>query len=114
MVNVVHDQMVRSVHYLAVHFDALAAGFSHGIEIPVRTLGEPVIFAQPQVVFGIDDSELTASQRYDARLVIPRIGETRWVEVFAFLQQRADAPPAYGACFLPANQNRPARTGGIS
>jgi len=89
MVNVIHDQMVRSVHYLAVHFDALAAGFSHGIEIPVRTLGEPVIFAQPQVVFGIDDSELTASQRYDARLVIPRIGETRWVEVFAFLQQRA-------------------------
>ncbi len=47
MVDMVHDQMVRSVHYLAVHFDAPAAGFSHGVEIPARTLGEPCIFAQP-------------------------------------------------------------------
>ena len=70
MVDVVHDEMVRSVHYLAVHFDTLAAGFSHGVEIPVRTLGEPCIFAQPQVVFGINDGELTPSQRYNTRLFI--------------------------------------------
>jgi len=108
MVDVVNDQMGRSVHYLPVHFDAPAAGFSHGVEIPVRTLGEPFIFAQPQVVFGVDDSELTASQRYNARSLFPYIGEARWVEILAFLLQRADAPPAYRTCFLPANQNRPA------
>ena len=75
MVDMVHDQMVRSVHYLAVHFDAPAAGFSHGVEIPARTLGEPGIFTQPLVVFGIDDSEQAASQRNETRLFIPRIGE---------------------------------------
>ena len=61
MVDMVHDQMVRSVHYLPVHFDALTAGFSYGVEILVRTFGEPGIFAQPQVVFGIDYGELAAS-----------------------------------------------------
>jgi len=61
MVDVVHDQMVRSVHYLAVHFDAPAILLPHGVEIPARTLGEPGIFAQPQIVFGIDDGEQAAS-----------------------------------------------------
>ena len=103
MVDMVHDKMVRSVHYLPVHFDANAAGFSHSVKIPVRSLREPGIFTQRLVVFGIDDSEQAASQRYNTRLFIPRIGKARWVEIFAFLLERADAPSTYGACFLPAD-----------
>lgn len=75
MVDMVHDKMLRSVHDLPVHFDALTAGFSHGVKIPVRSFGEPCIFAQPQVIFGIDDGEQAASQRYNTRPLIPRIGE---------------------------------------
>ena len=103
MVDMIHNQMVRSVHNLPVHFDALAAGFSYGVKILVRSLREPCIFAQPQVIFGIDDCEQAASQRYNARPLIPWIGGAGRVEVLAFLQQRADAPPANGTLFLLAD-----------
>ena len=74
MVNVVNNQMVRGVGNLAVHFDALAVFFSNGVAILMRTFCKPGVSAQARVVFGIDDGELSAGQRYQAWRLVLGIG----------------------------------------
>ncbi len=67
VVDVVNDEMVGGVGDLAVHFDAFAVFFSNGVVIFISAFGEPGVLAQDGVVFGIDDSELAAGKRYEAR-----------------------------------------------
>ena len=112
VVDVVDDEMVGGVCDLAVHFDALAVFFSHGVAILVGALGKPGIFAQGRIVLGIDDGEFPSRQGYEARHPAIGIGGSRRVEVRALLHEPADFPLAFGAFFLPAYQNGPARTGG--
>jgi len=66
MVYVINYEMVGGVGDLAVHFDAFAVFFSHSVAILVRTLCKPGILAQARVIFGIDDGEFAAGQRYQA------------------------------------------------
>ena len=66
MVNMVNGQMVRGVGDLAVHFNALAVFFSNGVVILICSLGKPGVSAQAVVIFGIDDGEKSACQRYQA------------------------------------------------
>lgn len=74
VVNMINDQMVRGVGDLAVHFNALAVFFSHGVVILIRTFCKPGISAQAVVIFGIDDSELATGQRYQAGRSVPGVG----------------------------------------
>jgi len=74
VVNVVNDQMVRGVEDFAVHFDAFAVFFASGVVIFRRTFRKPGILAQARVVFGIDNGELSAGQRYQAWGVVPGAG----------------------------------------
>lgn len=74
MVNVVHDQMVRGIKDLTVHFDALAVFFSNGVVIIRPAFCKPGILAEARVVFGIDDGELAAGQWYQTWRVVPGAG----------------------------------------
>jgi len=67
VVDVVNDEMVGDVGDLAVHFDAFAVFFSNGVVIFISAFGEPGILAQDGIVFGVDDGELAAGERYEAR-----------------------------------------------
>ncbi len=112
VVDVVHDEMVRGVHDLTVHFDALAARFSHGVAILRRSFGEPCIATQTRIVLGIDDSAFAPCERDPPRREIMGISGPRWVEIGALIQRRADRPVAFGAFFLAADQDGTAGTGG--
>jgi hypothetical protein len=57
VVNVVDYEMVGGIEDLAVHFDAFAVFFSHGVVIVVCAFCEPGKMAEAWVVFGIDDGE---------------------------------------------------------
>jgi len=65
VVDVVNDEIVGGVCDLAVHFDAVAVFFSHGVVIFGSTFCKPDELAQSRVVFGIDDGELAACQGYE-------------------------------------------------
>jgi len=70
MVYVVNDEVVGGVGYLAVHFDAFAVLFANGVVVFRGAFSEPGILAQLGIVFGIDDCELAAGERYEAGCVI--------------------------------------------
>ena len=74
VVDVIDDQMVGGVHNLAVHFDALAVFLSHSVNIIARPLGEPGIFAEARIIFGIDNGEFTAGKRYQPRRIVFGVG----------------------------------------
>jgi len=57
VVDVVNDEMVRSVGDLAVHFYAFAFFFSNGVVILISAFGEPGVLTQAGIVFGIYDGE---------------------------------------------------------
>ena len=67
VVDVVNYEMVGGVGDLAVHFYAFAVFFSNGVVILISAFSEPGILAQDGVVFGVDDGELAAGERYEAR-----------------------------------------------
>ena len=74
VVDVVNDEMVGGVGDLAVHFDAFAVFFSNGVVIIRGAFGEPGILAEDGVVFGVDDGELAAGKRYEARCAVLGFG----------------------------------------
>ena len=74
VVNVVNDEMVGGVSDLPVHFDAFAIFFSNSVVIFISAFGEPGILAQDGVVFGFDDGELAAGERYEARCAVLGFG----------------------------------------
>ncbi len=112
MVDVVHNQVVRGLHDLAVHLDALAAGFSGGVAILARPFREPGILAQARIVLGIDDGEFAPRQRDQARRAAAGAGGPRGVKARARIKRRTDRPAAFGAFFLAADQGGPAGTDG--
>ena len=74
VVDVVNDEMVGGVEDLAVHFDAFAVFLSNGVVIIRRAFCEPGVLAEAWVVFGVDDGELSAGERYEAGGVVLGIG----------------------------------------
>lgn len=108
----VDDQMVRGVHDFTVHFDTFAVFFSNGVAILIRTFGEPCILAQPRVVFGVDDGELSAGQRNPSRRAACCAGGSRRIEAGTPAAKRADIPSAFGAFFLSAYKGCPSGASG--
>lgn len=76
VVDVVNDEMVGGVGDLAVHFYAFAVFFSNGVVIFISAFGEPDILAEERIVFGIDDGELAACERYHAWHIVPGVGNS--------------------------------------
>lgn len=70
VVDVINDKMVGGIGDLAVHFDAFAVFFSNGVVIIRSAFSEPGVLAEDGVIFGIDDGELSAGKRYEARCVV--------------------------------------------
>jgi len=74
VVDVVNDEMVGGVGDLAVHFDAFAVFFSNGVVIFRCAFGEPGVLAEERIVFGVNDGELAAGERYEARCAVLGFG----------------------------------------
>jgi len=85
VVDVVNDQMGRGGGDPAVHFDALAVLLSDSVVIIVRTLSKPGVAAQRRVIFGIDDGEAAARERYQA--LFAGGGDAGRIEAGAFVQR---------------------------
>lgn len=97
----------------AVHLDALAVLLPHGIAVLVGAFGEPCVSAQSRIVFGIDDGEPAAGQRYQARRAAPNIGGPRRIEVRARVAQGPYVPCPFGTFLLAADKSGPAGAGGV-
>ena len=113
VVDVIDDQMIGGFGDLAVHFDALAVVFAHGVAILGRAFCKPRVAAKPLVVGVVDYREQPARQGYRAGYAASGPARPGRVEIGAFAQQRADGPTALGALSLPADQSGPSATGGV-
>ena len=99
--------MVGCVHYRTVHLDVFAVAFSGGIKFGfVRSVGAPVIFDQPVIVFGIDEGELSTSKRDTADGLVAEFKIPARIEVGAGLFEENGPPPAGAVGFLHTHQGR--------
>ena len=108
VVNVVDNEMVRGASDLAVHFDAFAGFFSNGVVVLRCTFRKPGKLAQARVVFGIDNGELSAGQRYEAWPMVLSAGDSRRIKVWALIEKGADIPLTFRTFFLPTDKSSPA------
>jgi hypothetical protein len=110
MVNMVNNQMVRCVGYLAMHLNFFSVGqTSDGVKCFAAELGEPSVLNQMVIVPLINECEFTLSKRYSAGGLRAEFAGCRRIEIVASVVDGDYPSSANEVDFLFAGEDRTGR-----